>query len=71
MAGAVSRAAAASSSRALAARPLPAAFAVTCAASGRPSGTRESRAAELDGRERLRAAELGALTTTVTSSFAG
>jgi hypothetical protein len=35
------------------------------------SGTRESRAAELDGRERLRAAELAALTTTVTSSFAG
>jgi hypothetical protein len=54
---------------------LPAALAATaaCAVSDTPSdaGTRESRAAELDGRERLRAAELGALTTTVTSSFAG
>jgi hypothetical protein len=56
---------------------LPAAFAFAvtgaCAVSDTPSdaGTRESRAAELDGRVRLRAAELGALTTTVTSSFAG
>jgi hypothetical protein len=46
-------------------------MAASCAPSAGWSGTRESRAVELDGRERLRAAELAALTTTVTSSFAG
>jgi len=35
------------------------------------SGPRDSRPVGPDGRERLRAAELAALTTTVTSSFAG
>jgi hypothetical protein len=46
-------------------------MAASCAPSTGWSGTRESRAVELFGLERLRAAELAALTTTVTSSFAG
>jgi hypothetical protein len=46
-------------------------MAASCALSAGWSGIRESLAVELDGLERLRAAELAALTTTVTSSFAG